>query len=80
MELGYGHPMGPLKVSDLVGLDVRLAIVEYRHRTLGGAHYAPPTISSGPKDSETMSRVESPRAYISTASVCPTSEWPGRKS
>jgi 3-hydroxybutyryl-CoA dehydrogenase len=44
MELGYGHPMGPLKVSDLVGLDVRLAIAEYLHRTLGGSHYAPPTI------------------------------------
>jgi 3-hydroxybutyryl-CoA dehydrogenase len=44
MELGYGHPMGPLKVSDLVGLDVRLAIAEYLHRTLGGPHYAPPAI------------------------------------
>jgi len=29
LELGYGHPMGPLKVSDLVGLDVRLAIADY---------------------------------------------------
>jgi 3-hydroxybutyryl-CoA dehydrogenase len=44
MELGYGHPMGPLKVSDLVGLDVRLAIAEYLHRELGSAHYAPPEI------------------------------------
>lgn len=44
MELGYGHPMGPLKVSDLVGLDVRLAIAEYLHRELTGAHYAPPEI------------------------------------
>jgi len=44
MELGYGHPMGPLKVSDLVGLDVRLAIAEYLHRELGDAHYAPPEI------------------------------------
>jgi 3-hydroxybutyryl-CoA dehydrogenase len=44
MELGYGHPMGPLKVTDLVGLDVRLAIAEYLHRELGGAHYAPPAI------------------------------------
>jgi len=26
MELGYRHPMGPLKLTDLVGLDVRLAI------------------------------------------------------
>jgi 3-hydroxybutyryl-CoA dehydrogenase len=44
MELGYGHPMGPLKVGDLVGLDVRLAIAEYLHRELGDAHYAPPEI------------------------------------
>jgi 3-hydroxybutyryl-CoA dehydrogenase len=44
MELGYGHPMGPLKVSDLVGLDVRLAIAEYLERELKGAHYAPPDI------------------------------------
>src|SRR5207247_1139475 len=29
MELGYNHPMGPLKLTDLVGLDVRLAIAEY---------------------------------------------------
>ena len=44
MELGYGHPMGPLKVSDLVGLDVRLAIAEYLERELGSARYAPPDI------------------------------------
>jgi 3-hydroxybutyryl-CoA dehydrogenase len=44
MELGYGHPMGPLKVTDLVGLDVRLAIAEYLHRALGDPLYAPPTI------------------------------------
>jgi 3-hydroxybutyryl-CoA dehydrogenase len=30
MTLGYGHPMGPLKVTDLVGLDVRLKIAEHR--------------------------------------------------
>jgi 3-hydroxybutyryl-CoA dehydrogenase len=44
MELGYGHPMGPLRVSDLVGLDVRLAIAEYLHRALKSPHYAPPDI------------------------------------
>ncbi len=44
LELGYGHPMGPLKVSDLVGLDVRLAIAEYLHRELKADHYAPPEI------------------------------------
>jgi 3-hydroxybutyryl-CoA dehydrogenase len=44
MELGYGHPMGPLKVSDLVGLDVRLAIAEYLFRELKQPHYEPPAI------------------------------------
>ena len=44
MELGYGHPMGPLRVSDLVGLDVRLAIAEYLFRELKQAHYEPPAI------------------------------------
>jgi 3-hydroxybutyryl-CoA dehydrogenase len=44
MELGYGHPMGPLRVSDVVGLDVRLAIAEYLHRELKSPQYAPPEI------------------------------------
>src|SRR5690348_7199460 len=44
MELGYNHPMGPLKLTDLVGLDVRLAIAEYLHQQLGGPQYAPPRI------------------------------------
>ena len=44
MELGYNHPMGPLKLTDLVGLDVRLAIAEYLHATLKLPHYEPPAI------------------------------------
>jgi 3-hydroxybutyryl-CoA dehydrogenase len=44
MELGYGHPMGPLRVSDLVGLDVRLRIAEYLHRELNAPHFDPPRI------------------------------------
>ncbi len=43
MELGYRHPMGPLKLTDLVGLDVRLAILEHLHRELG-EQFRPPTI------------------------------------
>ncbi len=43
MELGYRHPMGPLRSSDLVGLDVRLAIAEYLARTLGD-RFAPPQL------------------------------------
>lgn len=44
MELGYNHPMGPLRLTDLVGLDVRLGIAEYLHETLGGEQYRPPEI------------------------------------
>jgi 3-hydroxybutyryl-CoA dehydrogenase len=43
MELGYRHPMGPLKLGDLVGLDVRLAILEHLHRELG-EQFRPPTL------------------------------------
>ncbi|MCX7807356.1 MAG: 3-hydroxyacyl-CoA dehydrogenase family protein [Deltaproteobacteria bacterium] len=41
MELGYRHPMGPLKLTDLVGLDVRLMILEHLYRELGEA-FRPP--------------------------------------
>jgi 3-hydroxybutyryl-CoA dehydrogenase len=44
MELGYGHPMGPLKLTDLVGLDVRLAIAEHLHRELGSDAFRPPQL------------------------------------
>jgi len=43
MELGYRHPMGPLRLTDLVGLDVRLAIAEYLHEKLG-ERFAPPDL------------------------------------
>ncbi|MEU7905560.1 3-hydroxyacyl-CoA dehydrogenase family protein [Actinoplanes sp. NPDC049118] len=43
MELGYRHPMGPLRSTDLVGLDVRLAIAEHLHRELG-ERFAPPQL------------------------------------
>jgi 3-hydroxybutyryl-CoA dehydrogenase len=44
MELGYNHPMGPLRLTDLVGLDVRLAIAEYLHAALGSESFRPPDI------------------------------------
>ncbi|HET7586261.1 MAG TPA: 3-hydroxyacyl-CoA dehydrogenase family protein [Gemmatimonadaceae bacterium] len=44
MELGYNHPMGPLRLTDLVGLDVRLAIAEHLHATLGDDTYRPPAL------------------------------------
>ena len=43
MTLGYKHPIGPLKLTDLVGLDVRLAIAEHLASTLGG-RFEPPEL------------------------------------
>jgi 3-hydroxybutyryl-CoA dehydrogenase len=43
MRLGYRHPMGPLRLTDLVGLDVRLAIAEHLHAALGD-RFAPPRL------------------------------------
>lgn len=43
MELGYRHPVGPLRTTDLVGLDVRLGIAEELHVALG-ERFAPPQL------------------------------------
>jgi 3-hydroxybutyryl-CoA dehydrogenase len=45
MTLGYGFPMGPLRLTDLVGLDVRLSIAEYLAEKLeDGEHFRPPQL------------------------------------
>ena len=44
MVLGYRHPMGPLRLTDLVGLDVRLAILEHLHREVGEQFRPPPLL------------------------------------
>jgi 3-hydroxybutyryl-CoA dehydrogenase len=43
IKLGLNHPMGPFEMVDLVGLDVRLSILEFLHRALGEA-YRPSTL------------------------------------
>jgi 3-hydroxybutyryl-CoA dehydrogenase len=44
MELGYRHPMGPLKLTDLVGLDVRLAILDHLTKEIGEQFRPPPIL------------------------------------
>jgi 3-hydroxybutyryl-CoA dehydrogenase len=44
MVLGYRHPIGPLRLTDMVGLDVRLAIGSYLARELGNAAFEPPAL------------------------------------
>jgi 3-hydroxybutyryl-CoA dehydrogenase len=41
MQLGANHPMGPLRVADLVGMDVTLAIIENIFRETGDSKYRP---------------------------------------
>jgi 3-hydroxybutyryl-CoA dehydrogenase len=44
MVSGCGHPMGPLRLCDTVGLDICLAVAESLYAEFGEAHYAPPVL------------------------------------
>ena len=44
MVLGYKHPIGPLKLTDMIGLDVRLAIGEYLAKELNNPAFEPPDL------------------------------------
>ena len=44
MVFGYGHPMGPLRLTDLVGCDVRMAIGEHLADALDAPHFRPPEL------------------------------------
>jgi 3-hydroxybutyryl-CoA dehydrogenase len=43
-RLGLNHPMGPLELADLIGLDTTLFIAEVLHREFGDSKYRPATI------------------------------------
>ena len=75
MELGYSHRMGPLKTSDVVGLDVRLAIAETLAAELSRERFSPPEIlrtmvadgRTGRKSGEGFYRWEGDRAIPRTS-------------
>lgn len=50
MKLGYNHPMGPLELTDLIGLDVRLDIAEYLGKELGDRFKPPGLLREMVKD------------------------------
>jgi len=45
LKLGLNHPMGPFELVDLVGLDTRLSILEYLHRSMGEKYRPCPLIA-----------------------------------
>jgi len=47
MVFGYGHPMGPLRLTDLVGLDVRMTIAEHLADALSAPQFKPPELLRG---------------------------------
>ena len=76
MTLGYGFPMGPLRLTDLVGLDVRLHIAEYLAEHLpDGAHFRPPRCCAPWSPTENLGR--SP-ARASTPGATRNPEGPAR--
>ena len=44
MVFGYGHPMGPLRLTDVVGCDIRLAIADHLAEALKAPHFKPPQL------------------------------------
>jgi 3-hydroxybutyryl-CoA dehydrogenase len=44
MRLGCGHPMGPLELSDLIGLDVLYAVCDSLYEEFKRSEYAPPPL------------------------------------
>ena len=56
MELGCAHPMGPLRLADLIGLDVVVAIAEALHREFREPSYAPPPLLSRMVESGILGR------------------------
>jgi 3-hydroxybutyryl-CoA dehydrogenase len=56
MKLGCNHPMGPLELADLIGLDVCLAIMQVLHRELGDPKFRPCTLLARKVDAGQLGR------------------------
>ena len=63
MELGYRHPMGPLRTTDVVGLDVRLGIAEELARELG-PRFEPPRLLRQMVDAGKLGRKSGEGFYV----------------
>mgnify|MGYP000632865696 CR=1 FL=1 len=62
MKFGYGYPMGPLELIDLVGVDVQVAVMEVLYQEFGDPYYKPAPLlmadaGGGPLGQEKRKRV-----------------------
>ncbi len=79
MELGYNHPMGPLELTDVVGLDVRLDILEYL-RTELGERFKPPQLLKRKVRAGKLGRKSGEGFYVwdDGEAVATSGEWEDR--
>jgi len=66
VKLGLNHPMGPFELVDLVGLDVRLSILEYLHKMLGEKYRPSPLLRQYAKAGRLGHKYEYPGAKAKT--------------
>ena len=80
MELGYNHPMGPIELGDVVGLDVRLDVLEHL-RTELGERFRPPGLLRRKVRAGTLGRKTGEGFYVweDGEAVRPADEWGGRR-
>ena len=79
MELGYNHPMGPLELTDVVGLDVRLDILEYLREELG-ERFKPPQLLKRKVRAGKLGRKSGEGFYVwdEGEAVATSGEWESR--
>jgi 3-hydroxybutyryl-CoA dehydrogenase len=80
MELGYNHPMGPIELTDVVGLDVRLEILEYLREQLG-ERFRPPQLLRQKVRAGNLGKKTGEGFYVweDGEAVAPADDWGGRR-
>ena len=78
LKLGLNHPMGPFELVDLVGLDTRLSILEYLHRSLGEKYRPCPLLAQYVKAGRLGRKVGKGVYEVLTPIQTFASIWPNR--
>ena len=79
-KLGFAHPMGPLALADLIGLDTCVAIMEVLHDGLGDPKYAPCPLLRQYVQAGRLGRKSGPRLLRRTGDAIPERGRSGSRS